>query len=116
MTGWLRADADKWGGHPVARRVADAEPRGRVRLTGIVRSAEVARIGGAPALRCVLDDVTGEIALLFIGRERVPGMVPGAVCTVEGTARPEQAQRGVSTGRILVIWNPLYRFEAAHGG
>ena len=41
--------------------------------------------------------------LLFIGRARVPGLVVGTRCTVEGTVRAE--------GALLVVWNPLYRID-----
>jgi hypothetical protein len=42
--------------------------------------------------------------LLFIGCARVPGLVAGTRCTVEGTVRTE--------GTLLVVWNPLYRIDA----
>lgn len=112
MSDWLPLDTDKWGGRVVARHLAEAEPRGRVHATGLIREVTRTWIGASPTVRCLLDDATGEVVLLFIGRERVPGMVAGAVCTVEGTVQPE---RGRDTGGQLVIWNPLYRFETTCG-
>lgn len=41
--------------------------------------------------------------LLFIGRARVPGLVAGTRCTLEGTVRTE--------GTLFVVWNPLYRID-----
>jgi hypothetical protein len=99
-------DGDTWGGRPVARRLADAAPRRRVVVTGTVCDTGTARsgaLGSRGSFRCELDDGTGHIALLFFGRSDVPGLGPGARCTVEGTARPDRGG--------LVLWNPLYRLE-----
>jgi hypothetical protein len=97
------SDAARWGGRPVAHKIADAIPRGRVVVTGTVRSAEVVDRYGTLSYFCVLDDGTGEIGLLFLGQRRVAGMVVGTHCTVEGTAR--------MADRRLMVWNPMYRIE-----
>lgn len=96
-------EADSWGGRPVARKIAEAIPRGRVVVTGVVYSSEVVDVHGTPSYLCLLDDGTGELGLLFLGRRRVAGMVVGTRCTVEGTAR-------MADGR-LIVWNPFYRIE-----
>ena len=96
-------DSDWWGGRPVARKIAEAVPRGRVVVTGVIYSTEVTQQHGAPSYECLMDDGTGEIGLLFLGRRSVAGIVVGTRCTVEGTARIE--------GGRLVVWNPLYRIE-----
>ncbi len=98
------AEGDDWGGRPIARRVADATERGRVLVTGTVRRTGTTNLGGSVSYLCTVEDGTGEIGLLFVGRRSVPGLVRGARCTVEGTAR-----RG--RGR-LVLWNPRYRLES----
>jgi hypothetical protein len=96
-------DATSWGGRPVAHKIADAIPRGRVVVTGIIRSAEVLDRYGTLSYVCLLADGTGEIGLLFLGQRRVAGMVVGTHCTVEGTAS--------MADRRLMVWNPLYRIE-----
>ncbi len=99
-------DGDTWGGRPVARRLADAAPRGRIVVTGTVCDTGTARsgaLGTGGSFRCELDDGTGRVALLFLGRRSVPGLAPGTRCTVEGTARTDRGG--------LVVWNPLYRIE-----
>ena len=53
--------------------------------------------------RCVLDDGTGQVDLLFLGRDHIPGLVVGAHCQVEGTARMERGR--------LTVWNPLYELK-----
>lgn len=95
--------AHRWGGRPVAVTVRDAEPRGRVVVTGTILDLDVVDRGGVASLLGRLDDGTGQIDLLFLGRVDVAGLGKGIRCTVEGTAR-------MGGGR-LVIWNPLYRLE-----
>ncbi len=98
-------DAASWGGRPVACKIADAIPRGRLVVTGTVCSGRVVDRYGTLSYVCLLDDGTGEIGLLFLGQSCVAGMVAGTRCTIEGTAR-------MADGRLMV-WNPLYRIEPA---
>jgi hypothetical protein len=71
--------------------------KGTITATGVVRMAQ------SYAYRCELDDGTGQVALMFLGRSEIPGMVKGSRCTVEGTTRDE--------GVELVLLNPLYTLE-----
>ena len=99
-------DAGTWGGRPVVRRLADAAPRHRVVVTGTIDDAATSgagALGPTGSFRCELDDGTGRIGLLFLGRPHVPGLAVGVRCTVEGTARPDRDG--------LVLWNPPYRLE-----
>jgi hypothetical protein len=100
---WEPDPATEWGGRPVARKIADAVPRGRVIATGTIRDTATVSVGGTRSCSSVLDDGSSRVVLLFVGRPTIPGMVSGARCSIEGTAR-------VQGGR-LVVWNPLYRFE-----
>jgi hypothetical protein len=97
-------EASWWGGQPVARKIGEAVPRGRLVVTGTVVAATTVPVGGVASYCCVIDDETGQVDLIFLGRRGVAGLDVGARCTVEGTARSE--------GDRLVVWNPLYRFEA----
>ena len=101
----LRLDGSGAHGLPLALSVAAAIPRSRVAVSGVIVSAKLwshGRSGGADlGFRCVLDDGTGRIDLVFLGRVRVPGLVVGARCHIEGTARMEHGH--------LTVWNPLYR-------
>lgn len=98
------ADAATWGGRPVARRIADAVPRGRVVVTGTICGAETAQRGGGVFYECTVDDGTGTLVAVFMGRASVPGLTVGARWTLEGTAH-------AARGRIEVL-NPRYRLEA----
>jgi hypothetical protein len=93
-----------WGGRPVARKIDEVVPRGRIVITGTVAGAETVPIAGVASYCCVIDDGTGRVDLIFLGRRRVPGLDVGSRCTVEGTGRLE--------GDRLVVWNPHYRLEA----
>ena len=92
-------------GLPLVLELRAALDRSRVAVGGIV-VAVCGQPEGAPvAYRCVLDDGTGRIDLLFLGRRDVPGLGVGARCHVEGTARMDHGR--------LTVWNPLYRLEPA---
>lgn len=99
-------------GMPLVLRLGSAFARSRVAAGGII--VEVMPWskgdGGASELgfRCTLDDGTGRIDLLFLGRDHVPGFLPGARCHVEGTARMDHGR--------LAIWNPLYRLGPDRSG
>ncbi|HVX21566.1 MAG TPA: universal stress protein [Acidimicrobiales bacterium] len=72
-------------------------------ITGTVSAATVVTRGTSPTYRCTLDDGTGQLDLLFLGRRSVPGLTVGMRCSAEGTVLAE--------GSRLVVWNPLYRLE-----
>jgi CheY-like chemotaxis protein len=91
------------GGEPTVTRIAAVRLRSRVTVTGVIRSAAAETIGTGPALRCVLADGSGQIDLLFLGREALAGLEHGRRCTATGRAC-------LYEGR-LVIWNPRYELE-----
>lgn len=100
-------NASEWGGRPVARVIADALPRGRIVVTGTVVEVATVQVAHASSYRCLLDDGSGQLVLLFIGRNAIPGLAVGARCTVEGTVTRDD--------NWLVVWNPLYRLERNDG-
>jgi hypothetical protein len=77
-------------------------------VTGTITDTDVANWRGQVAHFYRLDDGTGCLTLVFSGVRPIPGLVPGARCTVEATALSNGAG-------ALVLWNPLYRFEAPTG-
>jgi hypothetical protein len=87
----------------VAYKVAEAQPRGRVIVTGTIIDMAPVKIEGVASSRYVLDDATGQLDLLFLGRPEVAGLSIGTCCTAEGTARRDRDR--------LVVWNPLYCVE-----
>ena len=87
----------------MARRLADAADRHRVVATATVRSVHILDVGPASSCICEVDDGTGQMAVVFLGRPEVPGVTKGTLLTLEGTARMD--------GGRLVVWNPRYRLE-----
>ncbi|TAN25144.1 MAG: hypothetical protein EPN30_05295 [Actinomycetota bacterium] len=96
-------NSSSWGGSPVAHQIAGAAPRGRLIVSGTVVFSETISSTEGKTYRCVVTDGTGEVELLFVGRENIPGLTTGAACTAEGTLGRE--------GGRLIIWNPVYRLE-----
>lgn len=80
--------------------VAAVDDRRKAHLAGIISSLVILPRSAAPAVEAELDDGTGTIALIWLGRERIPGIEPGARIEVTGFA----ARRG---GR-RVMYNPRY--------
>ncbi len=103
MTAWEPTAGDSWGGRPIAHRLSDCAPRRRVVVKGAIVDTEFSCWWRSPAYICRLDDDTGSITLVFGGPRPVPGIIKGALCTVEGTVQ--------SNGGGLFLWNPFYRFE-----
>ncbi|MHB1430560.1 MAG: single stranded DNA-binding domain-containing protein [Streptosporangiaceae bacterium] len=87
-----------------ATSIAGARPQRRLSVTGVIRAAETVLVAGSPSWRCVLDDGTGRIDLLFLGRAAMPDLRPGRRCDIEGTV----ARRNGA----LVVWNARYRLRA----
>lgn len=97
-------EATEWDGRPVARRLADVRPRHRLIAGGVITHAHAVKEFGGCSYVVRLEDDPAWVELLFVGREEVPGLTPGATVTVEGVA--------YGTPGKLVVWNPLYRIEA----
>ncbi len=90
----------------LARRATNTVPIGqvewrqRVRVAGRVKSVRVQPRGGTPNLEATLADRSGGILLVFQGRPKIPGVVPGARLVAEGMVG--------AWGRRLAILNPDY--------
>jgi hypothetical protein len=80
--------------------IADAGPRTRVTVSGEVRSVTLRPREETPALDVELWDGTGSMHLVWLGRRRIAGIVPGI--KIQATGRVTR-QRSVPT-----IFNPAY--------
>lgn len=83
-------------------RVADAMPRSKVRLAGMVRRITVRPIEGFEALEIVLSDGTGLVTARWLGRRKIPGLALGSRLIIEGVLGEEQGAK-----RIV---NPTFEF------
>jgi RecG-like helicase len=95
----LRAWADSIDG---TVRIADATPRSKVRLAGMVRRITVRPVEGFEALEIVLSDGTGVVSARWLGRRKIPGLALGSRLVIEGVLGEEQGAR-----RIV---NPTFEF------
>jgi RecG-like helicase len=87
---------------PGTVRIADAQPRSKVKLAGMVRRITVRPVEGFEALEILLSDGTGSVTARWLGRRKIPGLALGSRLIVEGVLGEEQGVR-----RIV---NPTYEF------
>jgi hypothetical protein len=66
-----------------------------------VRTVRVQPPAGTATLECVVQDDTGAMSLVFLGRSKIPGIEVGSRVRAEGVA-------GEHRGR-LAIFNPVYQ-------
>lgn len=83
-----------------ADNIRDAPDRERVSLRGTLRTVTLRPRGGVPALEAELDDGTGVITVVWLGRRRIAGIDPGIAIKVEGRIGTFEGSR--------VIYNPRY--------
>ncbi len=80
--------------------IAEAPDRERVRLSGTLHTVTLRPRGGVPALESDLDDGSGRITLVWLGRRRICGVSPGRSIKVEGRI-------GLHDG-VRTMYNPRY--------
>lgn len=92
----LRSSVASVGATPV-RDCVCGEP---VQVAGTLRAVVLRPLAGVPTLEAELDDGTGSVALVWLGRRRIRGIDPGRRLV----ARGRMTQRD---GR-LTLFNPEY--------
>lgn len=85
---------------PSHGRIADAHPREIATVSGRIVSLQVEPRDAAPQLTARLDDGTGRIDAVFMGRRIIPGIEAGAQVTVSGRVSDADAR--------LRMYNPEY--------
>ncbi|HET6939890.1 MAG TPA: OB-fold nucleic acid binding domain-containing protein [Nocardioides sp.] len=80
--------------------IADAPDRERVKLRGSLRTVTLRPRAGVPALEAELDDGSGVITIVWLGRRRIAGITPGRAIEVEGRIGAHEGTR--------VMYNPRY--------
>jgi hypothetical protein len=81
-------------------RIAQAPDRQPVRLRGTLRTVTLRPRGGVPALEAELDDGSGVLTIVWLGRRRIVGIAPGRSIQVQGRIGVHEGAR--------VIYNPRY--------
>jgi hypothetical protein len=80
-----------------------AAERSQVRAAGEVRSVRIVPRAGAAALEVLVNDGSGSVTGVFLGRRKIAGMSPGRRVVFEGLA--------VRDGRRLLLYNPIYELH-----
>jgi len=80
--------------------IADAPDRQLVLLRGTLRTVTLRPRGGVPALEAELDDGSGVLTIVWLGRRRIAGIVPGRSLQVQGRIGLHDGAR--------IIYNPRY--------
>ena len=91
--------------HASTRSVPISEVHGRERVTvaGVIRTVTLRPRGGVPALEADLDDGTGVVTLVWLGRRRISGVEPGRSVVVTGCIGPQ--------GGSPLMFNPRYELR-----
>jgi RecG-like helicase len=80
--------------------IADCPERETVVLRGTLRTVTLRPRGGVPALEAELYDGTGSVVLVWLGRRRIAGIVPG--CSIQVTGRVGRHDQ------TRILYNPRY--------
>ncbi|GAB3039255.1 hypothetical protein GCM10011376_33460 [Nocardioides flavus (ex Wang et al. 2016)] len=86
-----------------ALAIADAPEREHVVVSGVLRTVTLRPRGGVPALEAELDDGSGVITLVWLGRRRITGVDPGRSVTVAGCIGRQ--------GGVSIMFNPRYELR-----
>lgn len=83
-----------------ATTVKEARPRSEARISGRVVAVRIESLDAPPQFGMQIDDGTGRIDAIFMGRRNVPGIEPGAHVAIEGVVCASQA--------LPRMFNPRY--------
>lgn len=83
--------------------IADAPEREQVVVSGVLRTVTLRPRGGVPALEAELDDGSGVITVVWLGRRRITGVDPGRSVTVAGCIGRQ--------GDVPIMFNPRYELR-----
>jgi hypothetical protein len=75
--------------------------RQSVSIEGRVRTVRIQPVADTATLECILEDDTGAISLVFLGRRKIPGIDIGTRLRAQGIA-------GEHRGRLAIL-NPVYQ-------
>ena len=80
--------------------MGSARARVRARFEGQIRRIRIQPQAAVPTVDIVLEDDTGRVSALFMGRRGIAGIECGGRLAIEGT--PVAGERG------LTLYNPVY--------
>jgi len=83
--------------------IGEARARVRARFEGEIRRVRIQPLAAVPTLVIRLEDDTGRVSALFMGRRGIAGVECGRRLAIEGT--PVAGERG------LTLYNPAYELR-----
>ena len=83
--------------------IGEARARVRGRFEGEIRRVRIQPLAAVPTLVVMLEDGTGRVSALFMGRRGIAGVECGGRLAIEGT--PVAGERG------LTLYNPAYELR-----
>jgi hypothetical protein len=83
--------------------IAEAPTREQVTVSGVLRTVTLRPRGGVPALEAELDDGSGVITVVWLGRRRITGVEPGRSVSVTGCIGTQ--------GGAPLMFNPRYELR-----
>ena len=83
--------------------ISEARARVRGRFEGEIRRVRIQPLAAVPTLVVMLEDGTGRVSALFMGRRGIAGVECGRRLAIEGT--PVDGERG------LTLYNPAYELR-----
>src|SRR5262245_7535632 len=89
---------------PGSVRIADGQPRSRVKVAGVVRRITVRPLEGHESLEAIIFDGTSEVTVVWMGRRAIRGLSLGTRLVVEGVLAEQRGER-----RLV---NPTVEFAA----
>ncbi len=95
----LRSSCAMRGSRPIAR----CGDRERVTVDGALRTVTLRPRAGVPALEAELYDGSGTLHVVWLGRRRIPGIVPGRSLRATGRVAIDGGRR--------VMFNPIYELH-----
>ncbi len=80
--------------------IRTCEDRQQVSLTGSISTMTIAPRAGHPALEVELQDGSGTVTLVWLGRRQIPGIDPGRTIRIWGRVSCHEGRR--------LVYNPRY--------
>ena len=87
---------------PGTTPIAEAKTRDIARVAGVVEGLRVRPREGVPAIEAVIQDGTGQVTAVWLGRRQISGLTLGARVVVEGRLAGDQMR--------LQMMNPKTEF------
>jgi hypothetical protein len=89
-------------GLPDVTPIQDAKPREDVNVVGEIASLRIVPRAGSPSIEATINDGSGSLVAVWMGRRTIAGISPGRRLVVSGRGSPS------GPGGRLLIFNPSY--------